>query len=389
MEINNTIFLKKGKEHSVLRFHPWIFSGAIGTLEKPIESGDWVNVLDSQGNFLCCGHIQQNSIAVRILSFEKIIPDINFWKKKLSEALSFRKNNQIIVKDLTNVYRLVNGEGDGLSGLIIDIYDKSAVMQTHSEGMHKNREIIAQALKEVFSDELISIYYQYENDKESNGYFLGKSNVPVTVVENGIKFLVNWEEGQKTGFFIDQRENRNLISTYAKGKNVLNAFCYTGGFSMYAMKAGASLVHSVDASKNAIEMVEKNVLLNFSEPLNHQAFSEDVFRFLEKNKNVYDLIVLDPPAFAKHQSAKHNAMKGYKRLNALAIENIKKGGIIFTFSCSQVINRELFENTVVAASIIAKRKVRVLHHLSQSPDHPISIFHPEGEYLKGLVLEVE
>ncbi len=389
MEIKHHIFLKKGKEHSLLRFHPWVFSGAIDRFETTVNSGDWVNVLDHAGKFLGAGHYQNGSIAVRILSFEKVVPDLNFWKNKITESMALRKNIGVFKKDFTNVYRLVHGEGDGLPGLIIDVYDHVAVIQAHSAGMQQDRKIIAKALHDVFQHDIQAVYFKSENDKSNDEYLFGNSSVPVTVIENGHSFQVNWIEGQKTGFFIDQRDNRQLLMKYASEKNVLNTFCYTGGFSIYALKAGAKQVDSVDASASAMKMTDENVMLNFSSTVNHHSYTEDVFDFLGRSKDQYNLIILDPPAFAKHLNAKHQAMKGYRRLNALAISNISKGGIIFTFSCSQVISRDLFYNTITAASIIAGRKVRVLHHLAQSPDHPVSIYHPEGEYLKGLVLEVE
>ena len=390
MEIKNRIILKRGKEQSVLRFHPWVFSGAVEKIEGNPVSGDWVNIYDYKNNFLGAGHYQQSSITARILSFQEMIPGIDFWKIKLSEALNARRNIGLPQEKVTNVFRLVHGEGDGLPGLVIDVYDKVAVIQSHSSGMHKDRNLIAQALKEIMGEEITAIYYKSENDKESGEYLIGESTVPVVVSENGTLFKVNWVEGQKTGFFIDQRDNRQLLMKYAYGKKVLNTFCYTGGFSVYALKAGAELVHSVDSSKSAIGLTDENVRLNFrDEKINHESFPDDVFKFLEENKNQYNLIILDPPAFAKHRDAKSNAMKGYQRLNHIALKNIMPGGIIFTFSCSQVINRELFYNTIVSAAILAKRKVRVLHHLSQAPDHPVSIFHSEGEYLKGLVLEVD
>ena len=390
MEIKKSIILKKGKEQSLLRFHPWVFSGAVEKMEGNPVSGDWVNIYDYKNNFLGAGHYQQSSITARILSFDKITPDVNFWKNKLSEALNSRKNIGIPKENVTNVFRLVHGEGDGLPGLIIDVYDKVAVIQSHSTGMHQDRKLIAQALKEVLGDVITAIYYKSENDKNSEGYLIGEATVPAVVLENGIQFKVNWIEGQKTGFFIDQRDNRQLLKNYTKGKKVLNTFCYTGGFSVYALKAGAELVHSVDSSKPAIELTDENVSLNFKDvKINHQSYNEDVFKFLEENKNQYNLIILDPPAFAKHRDAKSNAIKGYQRLNHIALKNIMPGGIIFTFSCSQVISRDLFYHTIVSAAILAKRKVRVLHHLSQGPDHPVSIFHVEGEYLKGLVLEVD
>lgn len=371
-----------------MRHHPWIFSGAINKISDHTANGDWVNVYDSKNNFLGAGHFQDANICVRILSFAPVVPDIHFWIQKIQSAFSFRKNIGLPDKD-TSAFRLIFGEGDELPGLVVDVYDKTAVMQAHSAGMFKDRQTIAEAIMQVLKGTVDSVYFKDESKENASGYLAGNAEVPAIVSENGNQFKVNWVNGQKTGFFIDQRENRALLAEYAKVKEVLNTFCYTGGFSVYALKAGAKLVHSVDASKTAIDLTNQNVRLNFPEATNHEAFVIDAFQYLEQNKNKYDLIILDPPAFAKHRDAKHNAFKGYQRLNATAIRNIKPNGIIFTFSCSQVVDRNFFYNTVVSAAIIAGRKVRVLHHLSQAPDHPVSAYHPEGEYLKGLVLFVE
>ncbi|MFA6924453.1 MAG: class I SAM-dependent rRNA methyltransferase [Bacteroidales bacterium] len=390
MEIKSRIILKKRKEESLLRYHPWVFSGAVKSIEGNPANGDWVNVYSAKNNFLGAGHYQnKGSISVRILSFEECIPDIEFWKMKLSAAYKFRKEINLPSAE-TNSYRLVYGEGDGLPGLIIDVYAQTAVIQAHSAGIQNDRKLIAEALLKVMQEEINSVYFKSESSGNSiNEYLVGNLETPSIITENCNKFYVDWVNGQKTGFFIDQRENRNLLSKYSNGKKVLNTFCYTGGFSVYAIKAGAAIVHSVDSSKSAVELTNKNIELNFPDYKNHEAIAADTFDFLEENKNKYNLIILDPPAFAKHKDARHNAIRGYQRLNTLAIKNIEEGGIIFTFSCSQVISREMFYRTIMSASIIAKRKVKVLHHLSQSPDHPVSVYHPEGEYLKGLVLYIE
>ncbi|MDD5571435.1 MAG: class I SAM-dependent rRNA methyltransferase [Bacteroidales bacterium] len=390
MEIKSKIILKKKKEESLLRFHPWVFSGAVKNIEGSPANGDWVNIYSAKDKFLGAGHYQnKGSISVRIMSFEECVPDIEFWKRKLSDAYKYRKEINLPSAE-TNSYRLIYGEGDGLPGLIIDIYDKTAVIQAHSAGVQNDRKIIAEALLEVIGEKINSVYFKSESSGNSiNEYLHGNTESPSIITENSNKFYVDWINGQKTGFFIDQRENRKLLSEYSNEKKVLNTFCYTGGFSVYAIKAEANLVHSVDSSKSAVELTNKNIELNFPNYKNHEAFTADVFEFLEENKNKYNLIILDPPAFAKHKDARHNAIRGYQRLNTLAIKNIEKGGIIFTFSCSQVISREMFYRTIMSASIIAKRKVKVLHHLSQAPDHPVSVYHPEGEYLKGVVLYIE
>jgi 23S rRNA (cytosine1962-C5)-methyltransferase len=390
MDIKAGVVLKKNKDESLLRRHPWVFSGAINDITGNPASGDWVNIYDVNNKFLGAGHYQDANICVRILSFKPVTPDIEFWKTRIKSALEFRKNLGLFGNSNTNAYRLVYGEGDDLPGLIVDVYDKTAVMQAHSTGMYNDRKMIADALIQILNTSIDAVYFKDDNSKENkSGYLIGNIKTPAIVTENSHLFKVNWVEGQKTGFFIDQRDNRDLLSRYSRGKDVLNTFCYTGGFSVYALKAGANLVHSVDASKTAIDLTNENVSLNFPEATNHEAFAVDAFQFLEQCKNKYDLIVLDPPAFAKHRDAKHNAFKGYQRLNSIAIRNIRPNGIIFTFSCSQVVKRDLFYNTIVSAAIIAGRKVRVLHHLSQAPDHPVSVYHPEGEYLKGLVLFVE
>ena len=395
MIISGKIFLKKGKEISVKRLHPWIFSGAIQKLEGEVIDGAWVEVVDGRNNKVGFGHYQNGSIAVRILSFDNTPPSESFWTLKIMQALRLRKGSGL-PSDHTNAFRLIHGEGDGLPGLVIDYYDGVAVMQAHSSGMHNDRQIIANALEEVFQEQLKAIYYKSHGtlpgklrDNSSDQYLLGMGVVPHIVFEHDNKFYIDWEEGQKTGFFLDQRENRKLLSLFSKGKKVLNTFCYTGGFSVYALNAGASLVHSVDASQKAIDLTVKNLELNGFNTNIHRCYTEDTFDFIKDKKDEYDVIVLDPPAFAKHRDARHQAVRGYQRLNSEAMEKIRPGGVIFTFSCSQVVDRQLFYDTIVSAAIQAGRQIKVLHHLSQPADHPVSLFHPEGEYLKGLVLYVE
>lgn len=389
------IYLKKGKEDSLKRFHPWVFSGAISHLDENIEEGDTVRVITADGEFIAIGHFQIGSIAVRVLSFEDIDIDGAFWRKRLSSALTMRQNIGIADNPDNNTYRLVHGEGDNLPGLVVDCYGKTAVMQAHSVGMHVCRNEIARALVDVMGDRIKHVYYKSETTLpykaglgQENGFIYGGCDDNVAV-ENGLKFHVDWLKGQKTGFFVDQRENRLLLERYAKDKTVLNMFCYTGGFSFYAMRGNAKLVHSVDSSAKAIELTNANVELNFPGDSRHEAFCEDAFNFLDTADGKYDLIILDPPAFAKHRAALHNALKGYTRLNVKALERIKSGGILFTFSCSQVVTKDNFRNAVFTAAALAKRNVRILHQLHQPADHPINIYHPEGEYLKGLVLYVE
>ena len=394
IKIKGQVILKRGRESSVLRRHPWVFSGAIHKSEGSVCEGCWVSVADSAEKVIGFGHYQEGSIAVRILSFGDKSPDEGFYSQKLTDAISLRRLTQI-ENDKTNCYRLVHGEGDGLPGLIIDYYDGVCVMQAHSTGIHEDRLQILEALRKVYQGNLRSVYYQDQHGGSDvkKGYLFGVDTVPHAVVENGNRFLVDWEGGQKTGFFLDQRDNRRLLAEYAKGRSVLNMFCYTGGFSVYALQAGAILVNSVDASSKAIEMTRKNIELNGFSPDKHACFAEDTFDFFHRSRlNValpYDIIILDPPAFAKHRDARHQAMKGYQRLNAEAMRLIKSGGLIFTFSCSQVVDRQLFYDTMVSAAVQTGRTIRVLHHLSQPADHPVSIYHPEGEYLKGLVLHVE
>lgn len=388
------IQLKRGKEESLKRFHPWVFSGAILRADDGIEEGELVRVVTEKGDFIAVGHYQQGSIAVRVLTFSDVTVDDEFWKSRLSSALQMRLAIGIADNADNNTYRLVHREGDLLPGLIIDVYGETAVMQAHSIGMHLCRKEIAHALNEVMGGRVKHIYYKSETTlpfmtaDDMNGFLLGGSDDNIAT-ENGLKFRVDWLRGQKTGFFVDQRENRSLLEHYAKGKRVLNMFCYTGGFSFYAMRGNAELVHSVDSSAKAIELTKANVELNFPGDARHEAYCEDAFKFLERAGSNYNLIILDPPAFAKHRGALHNALKGYTRLNQKAFEKIEKGGILFTFSCSQVVTKDHFRNAVFTAAALAKRKVRILHQLHQPADHPINIYHPEGEYLKGLVLYVE
>ena len=389
------IFLKRGKEESLKRFHPWIFSGAIHHMDEDIEEGETVRVITAAGEFIAVGHYQIGSIAVRVLSFEDIEINTDFWCERLQSALDVRIGVGIADSPTNNTYRLVHGEGDYLPGLVIDCYGSTAVMQAHSVGMHVCRNEICQALVQVMGDRIANVYYKSETTlpykadlHQENGFLVGgdASNV---AMENRLKFHIDWLRGQKTGFFVDQRENRSLLEQYAKGKSVLNMFCYTGGFSVYAMRGDAKQVHSVDSSAKAIELTNDNVALNFPGDARHEAFCEDAFKFLDEHDQQYDLIVLDPPAFAKHRAALRNALKGYTRLNVKGLQRIKKGGILFTFSCSQVVTKDNFRNAVFTAAAQVGRKVRILHQLHQPADHPINIYHPEGEYLKGLVLYVE
>lgn len=390
------VYLKPGKEESLKRFHPWVFSGAIARVEGEPEEGEVVDVYTSQKEFIACGHFQVGSIAVRVLSFRQETIDHAFWVHRLEVAKDLRRALGLIGNPQNNTYRLVHGEGDNLPGLIIDVYDHTAVMQAHSAGMHVYRMEIADALSEVMGDVIQNIYYKSETTlpfkadllATENGFIKGGSPENIAM-ENGLKFHVDWLKGQKTGFFVDQRENRHLLEHYAKGRNVLNMFCYTGGFSFYAMRGGANLVHSVDSSAKAIDLTNENVELNFPGDARHQAFAEDAFKFLDRMGDQYDLIILDPPAFAKHRDALRNALRGYTKLNAKAFEKIRPGGILFTFSCSQVVNKQDFRNAVFTAAAQSGRSVRILHQLTQPGDHPVNIYHPEGEYLKGLVLYVE
>jgi len=390
--------LRKGKEESLKRFHPWVFSGAIATIDEGIAEGEVVRVVTNSGDFIAVGHYQEGSIAVRVLTFSDVQIDDEFWHSRLASALKMRQAIGIADNPNNNTYRLVHGEGDNLPGLIIDVYGETAVMQAHSIGMHLCRKEIARALNKVMEGRVKHIYYKSETTlpfmtaDDMNCFLVGCSDDNIAT-ENGLKFRVDWLKGQKTGFFVDQRENRSLLEKFSKGKRVLNMFCYTGGFSFYAMRGGAELVHSVDSSAKAIELTKQNVELNFPGDVRHEAYCEDAFKYLESvgqsSALTYNLIILDPPAFAKHRGALHNALKGYTRLNQKAFEKIEKGGILFTFSCSQVVTKDHFRNAVFTAAALAKRKVRILHQLHQPADHPINIYHPEGEYLKGLVLYVE
>lgn len=389
------VYLKRGKEESLQRFHPWVFSGAIHHIDKGIEEGDIVRVVNDRNEFVAIGHYQIGSIAVRVLSFRDIRIDEEFWRSRIAAALQMRQAIGFAPRSSNNTFRLVHGEGDNLPGLVIDCYDKTAVMQAHSVGMHKCRKAIAQALIDVMGDSIKNVYYKSETTLpykaelgQQNDFLYGGSEDNIAI-ENGLQFHVDWLKGQKTGFFIDQRENRLLLQHYAAGRNVLNMFCYTGGFSVYAMKGGAELVHSVDSSAKAIDLTNRNVELNFPGDKRHEAFCEDAFKYLDNNTKKYDLIILDPPAFAKHRAALHNALKGYIRLNAKGFEAVKPGGILFTFSCSQAVSKDHFRQAVFTAAAQSGRKVSILHQLHQPADHPINIYHPEGEYLKGLVLYVE
>ena len=388
----NTIWLKRGKEESLRRFHPWVFSGAILHVDGQPEEGDVVRVVTAAGEFIAVGHYQQGSITVRVLTFRDVAVDDAFWYARLESALLMRRAIGLADAEQTNSYRLVHGEGDHLPGLIIDVYDHTAVMQAHSIGMHRSRREIAAQLMAVMGERIKNVYYKSETTlpfmEPENGFLVGGSADNVAM-ENGLRFRVDWLKGQKTGFFVDQRENRALLEKYAAGRRVLNMFCYTGGFSFYAMRGGARLVHSVDSSAKAIELTKQNVALNFPDDARHEAFCEDAFKYLERMPETYDLVILDPPAFAKHRGALHNALKGYTRLNQKAMEKMPKGSLLFTFSCSQVVTKDHFRNAVFTAAALAKRKVRILHQLHQPADHPVNIYHPEGEYLKGLVLYVE
>ena len=388
------IVLKSGKEQSVRRFHPWIFSGAIKKMYGVPVEGDLVDVYDNKDTFLAVGHYQPSSIAVRILSFVPETPDISFFSEKIKRAIDYRKKIGIIGNPELNVFRLIHGEGDGLPGLIVDFYNGVAVMQMHSVGFYRIRTEIASIVAELLNDSIVAVYDKSEGTiphmsgiTATNEFLIGNSG-PVIVEEYRYKFKIDWTTGQKTGFFIDQRENRKLLENYTDGRTVLNMFGYTGAFSVYAMK-NAATVHTVDSSFPAIELANENIRLNYGEDKRHESFQVDAFDYLNHIKDQYDLIILDPPAFAKHNNVLANALQGYKRLNIKAIEQIKKGGIIFTFSCSQVVTRENFRKSVFAAAANTGRSVRILHQMSQPGDHPVNIYHPESEYLKGLVIYVE
>ena len=391
-----SIFLKPKKEESLLRFHPWVFSGAIASIKGKPEEGDLVEVYSAEHKFLGIGHYQIGSIAVRILSFKPAIIDMAFWVERIHIAYELRRILRLAEAADNNTYRLIHGEGDQLPGLIIDVFGATAVIQAHSVGMHYAKNMIANALKEVIGDTLQNIYYKSEGTLpykaslgHENEYLLGDDNDKEHIaIEKGLQFYIDWIKGQKTGFYVDQRDNRILLEKYASNRSILNTFCYTGGFSVYAMRGGAKVVHSVDSSSKAVTLAQKNIEMNFPGDQRHQAFVEDAFEYLGKIRGMYDLIILDPPAFAKHRNVIRNALIGYRKLNALAIEQIKPGGIIFTFSCSQVINKNDFRLAVFSAAAQSGRPVRILHQMTQPADHPVNIYHPEGEYLKGLVLEV-
>lgn len=394
-----TIVINKDKEKSIERKHPWIFSGAINRIinepPKIPENGELVRVVDSKNNFLALGHFSDGTIAVRVISFKDVDINQKFWNEKIKAAYQVRECLNLTNNESTNMYRLIHAEGDGLPGLIIDYYNGTAVIQCHSIGMYNYRNQIVEALKSTYpKKDLIAIYDKSveslakQNQTSCVNEYLYQASSPNLIgLENDIKFNLDWVNGQKTGFFLDQRESRKLLANFSKNKKVLNTFCYSGGFSVYALKAGAKLVHSVDSSQKAIDLTNKNIELNGLK--NHEAITSDTLSFLKQNTEDYDIIILDPPAYAKSQKAKHNAIQGYKRLNAMALQQIKSGGILFTFSCSQAVNRKLFYDTIMAAAIEVGKNVKVLHHLSQPADHPVNIFHPEGEYLKGLVLFVE
>ena len=401
-KLYRNLFLKRGKADSLGRRHPWVFSGAVHHIEGDAREGDKLRVLDDEGRFVAVGHWQIGSIALRVLSFEDEVIDAGFYAGRLAVALDVRKKIGVVRtgandnrENRNDMYRLVHGEGDFLPGLVIDMYGGTAVMQAHSVGMHEDRMMIAEALKTVMGDELKAIYYKSETTLpykaelgQENGFIYGSTDNNVAV-ENGLEFHIDWLKGQKTGFFVDQRDNRALLESYAKGRKVLNMFCYTGGFSVYAMRGGAELVHSVDSSAKAVDLVRANMDLNFPGDSRHEAFAEDAFRYIEEMEGKYDLVILDPPAFAKHRDALKQALRGYTRLNARAMEKMPQGSILFTFSCSQAVNKDQFRTAIFTAAAQARRNVRILHQLHQPADHPINIYHPEGEYLKGLVLYVE
>lgn len=388
------ITLRRGKDESLMRMHPWVFSGAIAKLPDNIEEGDLVRVAASDGRIIGVGHYQIGSIAVRMLAWGETVIDSEFYSTRLNEAYKLRRTLGLIRPD-NNAYRLVHGEGDFLPGLVVDVYDDTAVLQAHSPGMHFARDIIAQELTRLPDAHINNVYYKSETTlpykahlDPQNQYIIGEYSTNIGI-ENGLKFHVDWLKGQKTGFFVDQRDNRSLLEHYSQGRKVLNMFCYTGGFSVYALRGGAREVHSVDSSAKAIALTDANVSLNFPDDPRHKSFAEDAFKFLAGINNTYDLIILDPPAFAKHRSALNNALVGYRKLNSKAFEKIAPGGILFTFSCSQAVSREQFRLAVFSAAAQSRRKVRILHQLTQPADHPVNIYHPEGEYLKGLILYVE
>lgn len=395
-----TVQLRRGKEESLLRRHPWVFSGAIERIiegDKPLGEGDVVDVITKQGDFIARGHYQIGSIAVRVLSFERVAIDQAWWNERIAEAKHLREALGMVNDATTTCYRLVHGEGDMLPGLVVDIYGAVAVVQCHSVGMYLSRQSIAEAIREAYGDAIEAIY-----DKSSqtlpykaelgaiDGYLWGSSSHgDREVLENGLRFKVNWEEGQKTGFFIDQRVNRDLVRAYARGRKVLNTFCYTGGFSVAALAGGAREVVSIDLSERAVKLADENVRLNFGDEAAHEAIACNAVEYLKDIDDGYDMIILDPPAFAKHHKVLGNALQGYKKINVRAMQKIRPGGILFTFSCSQAVSRDLFRTTIFTSAAIAGRKVRIIGQLTQPADHPINIYHPEGEYLKGLVVYVE
>ena len=395
-----SVHLRRGKEESLLRRHPWVFSGAIERISEcisPLAEGDIVDVITKQGDFIAKGHYQIGSIAVRVLSFEQVEINAEWWAERIAKAKELREAMGLINNGETTCYRLVHGEGDLLPGLVVDIYGRTAVVQCHSVGMYLSRQDIAEAIRKAYGDDIEAIY-----DKSSqtlpfkadlgaiDGYLWGRTSEPNAIVlENGLKFKVNWEEGQKTGFFIDQRVNRDLVRQYSRGRKVLNTFCYTGGFSVAALAGGAREVVSIDLSERAVKLADENVRLNFGDDAKHQAIACNAVEYLKDIDDSYDLIILDPPAFAKHHKVLGNALQGYKKINARALQKIRPGGILFTFSCSQAVSRELFRTTIFTAAAIAGRRVRIINQLTQPVDHPINIYHPEGEYLKGLVVYVE
>ncbi len=394
------VHLRRGKEESLLRRHPWVFSGAIDHIaegDKALAEGDVVDVITKGGEFIARGHYQIGSIAVRVLTFEEEAIDARWWEERIAHAKALRESLGMVNNTDTTCYRLVHGEGDLLPGLVVDVYGRTAVVQCHSVGMYHSRLLIADAIRKAYGEEIEAIY-----DKSSqtlpfkadlgaiDGYLWGRSENPDAVVlENGLKFKVNWEEGQKTGFFIDQRVNRDLVRQYSRGRKVLNTFCYTGGFSVAALAGGATEVVSIDLSERAVKLADENVRLNFGQEAKHEAIACNAVEYLKDIDSDYDLIILDPPAFAKHHKVLGNALQGYKKINARALQKIRPGGILFTFSCSQAVSRELFRTTIFTAAAIAGRKVRIIGQLTQPADHPINIYHPEGEYLKGLVVYVE
>ena len=392
--MKSTLFiqLKPGKDAPVKRFHPWVFSGAIAKQSPQLQDGDWVSVFSSRDEFLGTGHYHNGSIAVKIISFQEIESKSTFWEKRIQNAWDLRA---LLPLEKTNAFRLIHGEGDGCPGLIMDLYKDVLVFQAHTIGMHRDRDEIVEAIKKVLGKKIKAIYDKSRETLPTeyaqnctNGYVLGEVAVPYTVKENGISFSINWITGQKTGFFIDQRENRALLAKYAKGKSVLNTFCYSGGFSLYALEAGAASVISLDASAKAIDLVKANIELNKMQSLQHESIVGETLPYLKANDDEFDIIVLDPPAFAKSMNAKHKALQGYQKINELALKKIKKNGLLFTYSCSQVITRDLFYNMLVAAGIAVGREIQVIHQMTQSPDHPINLFHPESNYLKGFVLKV-